>query len=145
MLFLVTIAVILVIFAYFTGLISFGSGSNNVSVSGVFSLDQNNDTAGTLIFSVSDTGSSSITSVTFSCPASDFLSTSCGNMTLSNSGGPVSPQNPIKANTGGGGSILLSLNPAANLQSGDSVTVTVNVTFADGSLKSVPVLLPAQP
>jgi hypothetical protein len=144
-LFLVTIVVILVIFSYFTGLISFSGGqTDNMGVSGVFALNPNNASQGTLIFSVSNTGSSSILGVSFSCPSSDFLSTSCDNLTLSNSGGLISPQNPIKAGAGGGGSIAVSLNPSANLQPGNAVTVTVNVTFADGSMKADAMLLPAQ-
>ena len=145
LLFLLTIVVVLVIFSYFTGLISFGGAqSNNVSVSGVFALERNNESVGTLIFSISNTGSSSIIGVTFSCPSADFASTTCGNMTVSNGGGLVAPQNPVKAKTGAGGSLVVSLNPTANLQPGESVTVTVKVTFADGTLRSVPVLLPAQ-
>ncbi len=145
-LFFLTIVVVLVIFSYFTGLISFSGGSShNANVSGVFALDPNNDSAGTLIFSVTNLSTSPIVGVTFSCPSSDFVSTTCDNMALSNGVGPISGSNPIKTNSGGGGSILLALAPTANLPAGaSSVTVTVYVTFADGTLWVFSVLLPTQ-
>ena len=144
-LFVVTIVVILVIFAYFTGLITFtGGSSDSAHVAGVFALDPNNSTAATLIVSVSNTGSDSITGIGFSCPTTDFASATCKGLTVTNIDGTIGTENPIKSNSAAGGSALLELNPSANLSGGVSVTVTVVVTFADGTVATYPLLLPAQ-
>ena len=145
-LFLLTVVVVLVIFSYFTGLIVFtGGATHNAKVEGVFALDPNNDSAGTLIMSVTNLSSSPITAIGFSCPTSDFASAACTGLTLTNSGGPISAQNPVDKNSGAGGSALLALAPGANLPAGaSSVTVTVVVTFADGTIATFPIGLPTQ-
>jgi hypothetical protein len=145
-LFLVIVVIILVIFGYFTGLINLSGGaSHNVNISGVFALDPNNSSAGTLAISITNLSGSPITSVALACSLSDFASASCDNLVLVNNNGPISAQNSINTNMGASGSALVGIAPGANIQTGASrVSVSVNLAFADGSSKSILVMLTTQ-
>lgn len=145
LMFLITVIVILVIFSYFTGLFGLvGNQTHDVQVSGVFSLNPG-QTSGTLAITLTDISKPSVTAVAFLCPSSQIQSNTCNGLSLSNSAGPVSAQNPLKTDETAGGASTVQLVPGVTLPAGSSsLDVVVTVTFSDGSTTSQTVVLPTQ-
>ena len=143
--FVIVIVVIVVIFAYFNGLFKFvSSGTATMTVSGVFALTGTGGNTGDVVIIVQDTSHDSIVGVSLSCPSSEFASTGCGSLVLSQNGALVSTEHPLTYNETGTGSEALQAASGTSFSRATIYTITVNVTFADGSMVSEALILPAQ-
>jgi hypothetical protein len=142
--FVITIVVIVVIFAYFDGLFKFVSGGTaTMAVSGAFALTGNQGNTGNVVILIRDTSQSSIVGVTLSCPSSQFASTGCGSIVLTQNGSPVSSAHPLTMGQSGTGSAALEAAPGTAFMKGTIYTVTVIATFSDGTKLSDALVLPA--
>jgi hypothetical protein len=143
--FVITIVIIVVIFAYFEGLFKFVSGGTaTMTVSGVFALSGNQGNTGNVVIVVRDTSQESIVGVSLSCPSSQFASTGCGIIVLSQNGVSISAEHPLSYDQTGMGSAALRSASGALFSAGTAYTITVNATFSDGHMLSEDLILPAQ-
>lgn len=145
LLFVIAVIVIVVIYAYFSGLISLTpSASGGASVSGLFSMTGGTATTGMLTIVVTDTGSSQIVGVAFSCPTSEFSDATCNGLALQSNGAPVSSQNPLGHGGSAGGSSSVQAAPEVDFDAGQIVTVKVTVEFSGGASQTFSEDLPTQ-
>ncbi|MDG6925929.1 MAG: hypothetical protein JRN09_05200 [Nitrososphaerota archaeon] len=143
--FVVIVIAVLVIFAYFSGLLGLvAPAQKHVDISGVFSLQNGGGPTGTLAFTVTNLSSTPITGASFSCPASQFLDPACGGLTLTMNGLPVSPQNTVPDQATASGASTVSAAAGRTFTASNPYSVTVTVTFSDGTSTSYTELLIAQ-
>ncbi|MDA4113603.1 MAG: hypothetical protein OK474_06130 [Thaumarchaeota archaeon] len=143
--FVITIVVIVVIFAYFDGVFKFVSGGTaTMAVSGAFALSGNQGNTGNVVMVIRDTSQASIVGVSLSCPSSQFASAGCGKLVLTQNGSPVSSVHPLTTGQTGTGSATLESAPGTSFSQGTVYTITVIATFSDGTTLSQALVLPAQ-
>jgi hypothetical protein len=145
-LFVVTIVVVLVIFAYFDGLFKFVSaGAPSMTTFGYLALPGGAGSTGDLAVQVTDTSHVAITAVTFACPTTQFESSDCGGLQINLNGSELSTQNELKYGQTASGSGPVQSAPGTSFTPGVAVTVTVTATFSNGNTLSETLILPAQP
>jgi hypothetical protein len=145
LIFVVTVVAVVVIFAYFSGVLHLGSvAGGTMTASGAFALSGTGANAGNLVVQVTDTGQLTITGVTLSCPVSKFASADCAGLQVTYDGFVVSASNPLGKGQTGSGSGPVSGASGTVFTPGMIISVTVTATFSDGSTLSQALALPAQ-
>lgn len=143
--FVIVVIAVVVIFGYFNGLFKFVSPvEGSVMASGVFALPGGGGSTGNLIVQVRDTGHVSITGVAVACPTTQFASSDCGGLQINVNGSELSARNALSYGQTGSGSGSVQSAPGTTFTPGAAVTVTVTVSFSDGSTIPEALILPAQ-
>jgi hypothetical protein len=143
--FVVIIVAVLVIFAYFSGLLGLVAPSQkHADVSGVFSLDNRGGPTGTLALTVTNLSSTPITGASVSCPVSQFSDPTCGGFTLTENGLPVSSQNSVRDQATASGASTVNAAAGGTFTAGQIYTFTVTLTYSDGSTSTYSESLAAQ-
>ena len=135
--FVITIVVIVAIFAYFSGVFKFVSGGTpTMTVSGALAVSSTSAYSGNLVILVRDTSTRSIVGVTLNCPSSQFVSTGCDNLVLYQNGSSISVQRPLTYDQTGSGSVTVQAAPGTSFSDTTFYMITVTASFSDGSTVS---------
>jgi len=145
LIFVVTIVAVIVVFAYFSGVLHLMSNStDSVHSSGVFILSAVGGTTGQLALEVKDTGQSSLVGVDVVCPTSQFSGSTCSAIRFTYQGDALSSANLVPPGQSAGGSGQVASAPGTTFNSGGVYNLTIQATFSDGKTASETCTVAAQ-
>jgi len=140
-LFLITAVAAVLIFSYFTGFLRIGApGTAHVTGSGTIHADPTGLSA-MIAVAISNSGTTPVVSLTFTCPASQFIEANCGGLSAFYNGAAVSSKNPLPEKGVATGTATVSAALSTTFSYGTLYSISCSIHLSDGTIQTITIPL----